>query len=539
MACYDSKNPNCGCCPPPPPMPTCCFQGPPGVTGAVGATGATGATGMAATVQVGTTTTGAPGTNASIINTGTDSNAVLNFVIPAGATGANGADGTAATVQIGTTTTSAPGTNASVTNTGTENNAVLNFVIPAGATGANGADGATGADGTAATVQVGTTTTGAPGTDASVTNTGTESNAVLNFVIPAGATGATGADGATGANGTAATVQVGSTTTGAPGTNASVTNTGTESNAVLNFVIPAGATGATGANGAAGTAATVQIGTTTTGAPGKDASVTNTGTESNAVLNFVIPAGATGANGADGATGADGTAATVQVGTTITGAPGTNASVTNTGTESDAVLNFVIPAGATGAAGVAGTAATVQVGTTTTGTPGTNASVTNTGTESNAVLNFVIPAGATGASAAESRPSVLAVQDTTEQALTENTPVSFAVNLLQSGTDLTHAAGSNQITVETPGIYQAAFTAEVSPTGTATLPLTISLSLEQGTTILETSSTTMTTAEQSNTLAWNIPFTVTAAPEVLQILSDGTDVILNRATLTINKIGTV
>ena len=277
MACYDSKNPNCGCCPPPPPMPTCCFQGPPGVTGAVGATGATGATGMAATVQVGTTTTGAPGTNASIINTGTDSNAVLNFVIPAGATGANGADGTAATVQIGTTTTSAPGTNASVTNTGTENNAVLNFVIPAGATGANGADGATGADGTAATVQVGTTTTGAPGTDASVTNTGTESNAVLNFVIPAGATGATGANGATGADGTAATIQVGTTTTDAPGTDASVTNTGTESNAVLNFVIPAGANGADGADG---TAATVQVGTTTTGAPGTEASVTNTGTES-------------------------------------------------------------------------------------------------------------------------------------------------------------------------------------------------------------------------------------------------------------------
>ena len=461
------------------------FQGPPGVTGAVGATGATGATGMAATVQVGTTTTGAPGTNASVTNTGTESNAVLNFVIPAGTTGANGANGTAATVQVGTTTTGAPGTNASVTNTGTESNAVLNFVIPAGATGANGADG------TAATVQVGTTTTGAPGTNASVTNTGTESNAVLNFVIPAGTTGANGADGATGADGTAATVQVGTTTTGAPGTNASVTNAGTESNAML---------------------------------------------------NFVIPAGATGANGADGATGADGTAATVQVGTTTTGAPGTNASVTNTGTESNAVLNFVIPAGATGANGADGadgTAATVQVGTTTTGAPGTDASVTNTGTESNAVLNFVIPAGATGASAAESRPSVLAVQDTTEQALTENTPVSFAVNLLQSGTDLTHAAGSNQITVETPGIYQAAFTAEVSPTGTATLPLTISLSLEQGTTILETSSTTMTTAEQSNTLAWNIPFTVTAAPEVLQILSDGTDVILNRATLTINKIGTV
>ena len=304
----------------------------------------------------------------------------------------------------------------------------------------------------------------------------------MNFVIPAGATGANGTDGATGATGTAATVQVGTTTTGAPGTNASVTNTGTESNAVLNFVIPAGATGADG------TAATVQVGTTTTGAPGTNASVTNTGTESNAVLNFVIPAGATGANGTDGADG---------------------------------------------------TAATVQVGTTTTGAPGTNASVTNTGTESNAVLNFVIPAGATGASAAESRPSVLAVQDTTEQALTENTPVSFAVNLLQSGTDLTHTAGSNQITVETTGIYQAALSAEVSPTGAATLPQTSSLSLELGTTILETGSTTMTTAEQSNTIAWTVPFSVTTAPETIQILSDSNDVVLNRATLTINKIGTV
>ena len=244
-------------------------------------------------------------------------------------------------------------------------------------------------------------------------------------------------------------------------------------------------------------------------------------------MNFVIPAGATGA---------DGTAATVQVGTTTTGAPGTNASVTNTGTESNAVLNFVIPAGATGATG---TASTVQVGTTTTGAPGTNASVTNTGTESNAVLNFVIPAGATGASAAESRPSVLAVQDTTEQALTENTPVSFAVNLLQSGTDLTHTAGSNQITVETTGIYQAALSAEVSPTGAATLPQTSSLSLELGTTILETGSTTMTTAEQSNTIAWTVPFSVTTAPETIQILSDSNDVVLNRATLTINKIGTV
>jgi len=72
------------------------------------------------------------------------------------------------------------------------------------------------------------------------------------------------------------------------------------------------------------------------------------GTATDAILNFVIPAGETGATGPQGPTGpagADGEAATVTVGTTTTGAPGTEASVTNVGTATDAILNFVIPAG--------------------------------------------------------------------------------------------------------------------------------------------------------------------------------------------------
>jgi len=84
---------------------------------------------------------------------------------------------------------------------------------------------------------------------------------------PAGAAGAKGATGATGAAGAA----------GAKG-----------------------ATGATGPTGPAGTSgsATVSIGTTTTGAPGSAASVTNTGTSTAAKLNFVIPQGPTGVTGA-------------------------------------------------------------------------------------------------------------------------------------------------------------------------------------------------------------------------------------------------
>ncbi|HFC8496351.1 TPA: hypothetical protein ACFP3W_000535 [Neisseria subflava] len=55
--------------------------------------------------------------------------------------------------------------------------------------------------------------------------------------------------------------------------------------------------------------------------------------------------GATGAKGDNGDTGAAGKSATVTIGTVTTGEA---ASVTNTGTGTDAVLNFVLPAGGGG-----------------------------------------------------------------------------------------------------------------------------------------------------------------------------------------------
>lgn len=49
-----------------------------------------------------------------------------------------------------------------------------------------------------------------------------------------------------------------------------------------------------------GPAGSVAIGTVTTGAPGSQAGVTNSGTGSNAILNFTIPRGQDGTNGQDG-----------------------------------------------------------------------------------------------------------------------------------------------------------------------------------------------------------------------------------------------
>lgn len=84
-------------------------QGPKGDTGAAGPAGAQGPAGTAATVKVGTVTTGEAGSNAAVTNSGTSSDAVLNFTIPrgpqgpkgdAGATGPAGADGKTPTFEL-------------------------------------------------------------------------------------------------------------------------------------------------------------------------------------------------------------------------------------------------------------------------------------------------------------------------------------------------------------------------------------------------------------------------------------------------------
>ena len=75
--------------------------------------------------------------------------------------------------------------------------------------------------------------------------------------------GPKGDPGNPGTPGVDAMVSIGSTSTGAPGSNAAVTNTGTPGAAIFNFTIPRGDAGAAGTPGAPGT--TWHFGT---GAPG-------------------------------------------------------------------------------------------------------------------------------------------------------------------------------------------------------------------------------------------------------------------------------
>ena len=180
---------------------------------------------------------------------------------------------------------------------------------------------ASGGGGSTSTITVGTTTTGAPGTDATVTNVGTSEDAILNFVIPRGDVGSAGATGATGATGPTGP-------TGATGT--------TGPQGLQGATGPAGPTGAAGPTGPEGP-------------QGDQGPAGDTGPAG--------PTGPTGPAGPTGETGPTGTAATVTVGAVNTGSAGTGVVVTNSGTSTAAIFNFTIPRGDPG------TNATVTAGT--------------------------------------------------------------------------------------------------------------------------------------------------------------------------------
>ncbi len=309
-----------------------------------------------------------------------------------GDTGATGANGITPTLKVGSTSTGNAGTNASVTMTDNNNVYTLNFVIPKGEKGDTGAkgdagtkgqDGAKGADGITPTLKVGTVTTLEAGSNATVTMSKNNNEYTLNFGIPKGNKGDTGASGGSGETTVInPTITIGTVTNG---DTASATITGDSPNYTLNLVLPKGDKGAkgdkgdAGAKGADGITPTIAVGATTTGEAGTDANVTMSKSGTTYTFNFVIPKGAKGDTGAagtngakgdkgdkgekgdTGAKGADGVTPTFEVGTVSTGAAGSTATVTITGTAPNYVLNFTIPKGDKGDAGEAGSGGDVDL----------------------------------------------------------------------------------------------------------------------------------------------------------------------------------
>ena len=326
-----------------------------GAKGDKGDAGAKGANGITPTLRVGSTSTGNAGTNANVTMTDNNNVYTLNFVIPKGEKGdtgakgdagvkgqdgAKGADGITPTLKVGTVTTLAAGSNATVTMSKNNNEYTLNFGIPKGNKGDTGASGGSGETTVVnPTITIGTVTNG---DTASATITGDSPNYTLNLVLPKGDTGAKGDKGdagTKGADGITPTIAVGTTTTGEAGTNANVTMSKSGTTYTFNFTIPKGVKGDKGDAGADGAK----------GEKGDPFTYADFTSEQLAALK-----GAKGDKGDRGETGADGVTPTLSIGTVTTGAAGSSASVTMGGTAPSYILNFTIPKGDKGDTGASG-----------------------------------------------------------------------------------------------------------------------------------------------------------------------------------------
>lgn len=95
----------------------------------------------AGTTTVGTTTTGAAGTQASVVNSGTPQNAVLDFTIPRGADGADGTDGDDG-YSISATVEAITGGNRVTIQSTDPSTSDQTFDVMDGSDGSNGDDGA-------------------------------------------------------------------------------------------------------------------------------------------------------------------------------------------------------------------------------------------------------------------------------------------------------------------------------------------------------------------------------------------------------------
>lgn len=336
---------------------------------------------------------------------------------------------------------------------------------PKGETGAQGAKGDTG---TPATIKVGIVKTGAAGTSVTVSNSGTTSAAVFDFVIPRGEKGEqgpqgikgdTGPQGPQGVKGEKGEQGTGVTIKGRYDSVSALKSAHPKGNDGDAYMVgvnlyawsgsewidcgniqgpqgikgetgpqgakgdkgdagargeegPQGLKGETGAKGENGTAATITIGSVSAGTVAK---VTNSGTSTAAVFDFVIPRGEKGERGLQG----------------LQGVPGEKG---DTGPQGD-----VGPQGPQGKQGATGAAATIKVGTVTTGAAGTAAKVVNSGTTSAAVLDFTIPQGARGEKGEQGAGSTVDVEVAT------NSEIDNALNLAGIGTP----PSNNEITIET------------------------------------------------------------------------------------------
>ena len=196
------------------------------------------------------------------------------------------------------------------------------------------------------------------------------------------------------------------------------------------------------------------------------------------------------------------------------------------------------PTGPTGPTGTDGTAATLAVGSVTTGAPGSDAQVTNSGTPQAAVLDFTIPRGDTGAAPPL---SLLSSYSTPSQGVASGSPMLFDMNGPSYGSDISHTPGSGTFTINTPGVYGVEFHGVLSANAKDTFPFSLVTSLEKNGSVVPGASVPYLFQENSapSTQSFSVPLEVDTVPTTLEVVAAGGDYVADAIAMTISRLGDI
>ena len=174
------------------------------------------------------------------------------------------------------------------------------------------------------------------------------------------------------------------------------------------------------------------------------------------------------------------------------------------------------------------------MGSVTTGAPGTPAQVTNSGTAQNAIFDFVIPKGDTGADAPPGE--FLSSYSTPPQSGTSGGALIFDRNSMVVGNAAAHTAGSANFTIQEAGYYYVSFHGTVSPGNDVKFPLSLLAYLtQQGTSVPGTGARQLSLKKRLHEHFSHI-VQVTTVPTTLTVVISGGKYLYSDISLTIQKL---
>lgn len=165
--------------------------------------------------------------------------------------------------------------------------------------------------------------------------------------------------------------------------------------------------------------------------------------------------------------------------------------------------------------------------------------MTNSGTDQDAVLNFVIPRGACCCCDGGGSNEFLTAYSTPPQPGQSGQALVFDRTAASNGSSLTHANNSADITVQKAGFYNVSFHGTAAPASGSSFPLSLTLTLQKNEESVPGGTVRHSFQSEGETvcLSFTQVVEIDTTPSTLRILAEGGNILYSDIALTVNRLG--